>query len=329
MKKIILSLLLMSFSGAFGQQPVLKEFIIGDAKTACFFNNTITSCLKIKFHPDSNWKEFPYDIEGFIFEPGTETRVAVHETPVLNAEADGPAFRYKLVKVLETKSTVLTSRLLLMNNKWKILNLEKDLALTPARKAGAFIEFNPDSGEIGGFGGCNRFGGDAEIIDGTITFGNIFSTKMSCQNDEIENMILEGMKGKAAYYVRNNILFVVCENRMTIHLRAEKRIDSLVRELQSPKQLPAENEFVDLKDGHFNVMLPQLPETVHTNMIFKKGKLTPEESKTCRFKLVNISMEDTVAEIKILKTPHKTQGLYYATVVLRNGETRSVTIRNR
>ena len=45
----------------------------------------------------------------------------------------------------------------------------------------AFIKFNKETKCAGGNGSCNTFGSNFTISDNTISFKNIFSTKMYCE----------------------------------------------------------------------------------------------------------------------------------------------------
>lgn len=329
MKKSVLILLLFAGSSLLkGQSVNIREFIVADAKTACIYNNAITSCLKIKFHPDSNWKEFPYTIKGFIHEPGVEVRLLAEEKLLEFPDEDSMMIAYKLIKVVETRKTVLDDIALLRNNRWKVINLEQDLKVTPAKRAGAFMVFNPDSNLISGFGGCNGFGGNALMDNGVIQFGEINQTLLSCSNDELETRIMSGLKGKAAFYVRNNMLFLVCENLMTIHLRPEKKLDSVIMVLQKPVRQKQGSSFMDMKNGHFSVAVDLGDGSPISNMMFGSEKLTPAEAKTIRHKLKNLNPNDPIAVVHILKTPHQMEGLYYATLIMKDGSRKSVIMRH-
>ncbi len=328
MKNIILGLVFLCSAALNAQESKIRTFYVGDAKIACQFNNTITSCLKIKFHPDSNWKEFPYEINGFIFEPGVETMIEVEETPILFPEDNGPKYTYKMLRVIETKKTVLDNKKLLSGNKWKIINIEMDRVMTPSKKANAWMQFNTDSNTVNGFASCNSFSGNALIEDGVIQFGILNSTVMSCQFDEIEKRIMEGLKGKAAFYIRNNMLFVVCENHLIIHMRPEKRLDSMVKEINKPVQVSRGNTFANMQTGQYVITLDDVPEAAMKQMIFTNVKLTATEQQTIKLKLRNTSADDPVKEIRILAKPHKKAGHYYAVIVFKNGSKRTVVMRN-
>lgn len=327
MRNILLTLVCLIYTSAFSQTKILT-FYICDDKVACEYNNTITSCLKIKNHPDSNWRSFPYEISGFIFEPGVECYVEVEETTVLQVDESSPKYTYKLLQVIQSKQTVLDNKRLLAANKWKIINFELDRVVTPAKRANGNLYFDLDSNKIYGFGGCNSFGGNVKIEDGIIQFGILTNTLLSCPHDAIEAKLMEGLKGKAAYYIRNNMLFIVCENRMSIHLRPEKRLDSMINEINKPDAVSRGNTFGNMQNGHFVVTLDNEPESALKQMIFTDQSMTDVERGTIKFKLKNLSTEDLIQEIHILKKEHKDKDYYYAVVLFKDGTKREVVIRN-
>ena len=329
MKKVIFTFVLFfTCTWAFSQGSTTINIYIGDSKVACQYNNTITSCLKIKSHLDSNWREFPYEIEGFIFEPGVEVHIEMGKTPILFPEDNGPKFTYKQIRVIDTRSTVLENKALLAANKWKIINLEMDRVVTPAKKAGAYVLFNTDSNTVSGFAGCNSFFANTLIENGVLQFGVAQNTLLACSNDAIEQRIMEGLKGKAAYYVRNNMLFIVCENRMIMHCRPEKKLDSLIADINKPAVVSRGNTFGDMQNGEYVVTLDDLPKAVNMQMFFKSTVLTAAEKKTIKIKLKNNNADEIVSQIIILSKPHKMKGYYYATVMMKDGTKTNVVMRN-
>jgi heat shock protein HslJ len=325
---IVFFLSLLSHQQLTAQNPNTRILYIGDAKIACNVNNTITSCFKVRSHPDSSWTSFPYEIEGFIFEPGVEAMVEIQEKPIAFPEDNGPKFTYHLIQVLETKNTVLIDKRLLTANKWKLINIEQDRAITPARKAGAFFEFDIDSNRINAFGGCNRLSGHTMIENGDMTFGVFTSTMMSCANDEIERKIKEAMVGKAAYYIHNNMLFVVCENHVILHLRPEKKLDSMMAIVNKKSSVLEGNTYVLMKDGNCIVRLDYVKEVKNKTLTFKKGTLTAVEKKTIKYKLTNLLPNAEVISIYILKKIDRTSGMNYAELIFKDGTRKTILIRN-
>jgi heat shock protein HslJ len=312
-----------------GQTETNKTIIVADAKISCTYQNTIMACLKIKSHPDSVWRDFPHQIEGFIFEPGFETTIEISET-VIQFPGDSVATtQYKLVKTIDKVNRVLTDKRLLSNNRWKIVNYEKDGTLTPLRRTNAFVIFDIDNNKISGNNSCNTFNGNTIIDDGVVSFGILMSTKMACENNQSEALINDALTGKAAYYVRNNILFIVCENRGILHLKPEKRLDSMMQVINTPKSPFDGNTLFTLKDGKVQIKLDELPQAKNRMMIFNTGKLTDLEKKPnspVSKALINTDSESEITKIQILKTPHKTNNVKHIVVFLKDGTKRKMEI---
>lgn len=324
----IFLLLVLSANALKSQGGKTRYWYVADAKVACQVNNTITSCLKVRSNPDSMWRDFPWEIEGYLWEPGTETLIELEETPILYPEDNGPKSTYKFIRVIEVKNTVLKNRAILGSNKWKLINIQTGTTQLPmVRKVGAWVIFDLDSNTLQGFGGCNSFGGNAEVKEGEINFGQMMSTLKSCTNDSIERDILDGLKSTAQFYIRNNMLFITCQNNMTYHFRPEKRIDSLVNKLNKPT-LYRGNTFNKLRNGQYGVTLDDVNEAGNRNFIFNVGELSATQKKTIKVRLVNSTPDDIIKELHILSKPHATKGTSYAIVVLKDGAKLEIQIKN-
>jgi heat shock protein HslJ len=69
------------------------------------------------------------------------------------------------------------------------------------------LTFNKD-GTLGGNMGCNGFGGDYSVKDNVVTFENIFSTMMACEEPRMsqETTTFSIMNGDVAFIVDGNTL---------------------------------------------------------------------------------------------------------------------------
>jgi heat shock protein HslJ len=69
------------------------------------------------------------------------------------------------------------------------------------------LTFNKD-GTVGGNMGCNGFGGDYSVQGETITFGNLISTMMACDEPRMsqENTTFSVMNGDVAYTIEGSTL---------------------------------------------------------------------------------------------------------------------------
>jgi heat shock protein HslJ len=102
--------------------------------------------------------------------------------------------------------TVITT---LDSNKWYLTKIhqQEDVITVTTRKA--FIRFNEAKGSAGGNGSCNSFGSALLVKGNMISFSNIFSTKMYCdQVQEVENAFLGQLSKVTRYDVKGKSLLL-------------------------------------------------------------------------------------------------------------------------
>lgn len=75
-----------------------------------------------------------------------------------------------------------------LNNRWLLSRLNE--SPTDAGAESPYLEFQLADNRISGFGGCNRFTGSVEVIESTLEFGALASTKMACPDLESEAAFL-------------------------------------------------------------------------------------------------------------------------------------------
>jgi heat shock protein HslJ len=68
----------------------------------------------------------------------------------------------------------------LYDTKWLLQKIHTENGMEEINTK-AFIKFNKEKKSAGGNGSCNTFGSNFTISDNTISFKNIFSTKMYCE----------------------------------------------------------------------------------------------------------------------------------------------------
>lgn len=305
-----------------------KYWYVADAKIACQFGNVVMSCLQVRSSLDSNWKPFQHEIEGFIWEPGIEVLIELEVIPIKKTSPDAPAFKYKYIRTVEVKQTVLKQSEIIGKNKWKLINIQSVSSMIPrVRNLGAWIQFEPDSGTVQGFGGCNKFGGNAEILEGEINFGEMYSTEMYCKNDSLERLLLESLKSNTQFYFRNNMLFITCSNGYTLHLRPEKRMDSLVNVLSRPA-IYRGNTFNILRNGQFGVTLDDEKESKNRNFIFEKDTLTQLDTNIIKYRLMNVDVNSDIQVIELLAKPHPSKEISYAVILFKDGSRREIMMRH-
>ena len=133
----------------------------------------------------------------------------------------------------DTTRIVLTDRKVadpdrpLQGTKWVVDTIVegKSASSVPAG-AEAFAVFG-DTGRFSGNAGCNGMGGNAAVHDdtGTITFSEVVTTKMACEDDRmrLERAVLDTLKGDVAYTIDADVLRLDGPNGQGLRLRAAKQ----------------------------------------------------------------------------------------------------------
>jgi len=91
---------------------------------------------------------------------------------------------------------------------WKLTAYGAKNAPAPAvTDANAFLTFSAD-GSVGGNGGCNSLGGSYTVNGDEITFREITSTLMACDDERMtqEGVVTQVLTGTAGYEIQNNTL---------------------------------------------------------------------------------------------------------------------------
>lgn len=117
---------------------------------------------------------------------------------------------------------IMKSSTFLYNTKWslkKIYEGDKEEAVNTK----AFIRFDKEKGSAGGNGSCNSFGSTATISGNELSFKNIFSTKMYCEQvQQIENKYLGHLGKITRYEIRGKNLFLYSEKELMLEFSAEE-----------------------------------------------------------------------------------------------------------
>ncbi len=88
-----------------------------------------------------------------------------------------------------------------LNGKWILSRLNEQ----SVNKAEApYAEFQLAENRVAGFGGCNRFTGSVEVIDDSLKFGSLASTKMACPDLDEEAAFLRALSGRRLSFRREN-----------------------------------------------------------------------------------------------------------------------------
>ena len=121
---------------------------------------------------------------------------------------------------------IMKSSTPLYNTKWslkKIYEGDKEEAVNTK----AFIRFDKEKGNAGGNGSCNSFGSTATISCNELSFKNIFSTKMYCeQAQQIENKFLGKLGKVTRYEIKDKSLFLYRDKELLLEFAVVEEIKS-------------------------------------------------------------------------------------------------------
>ena len=84
------------------QAGTTREIYVAAQRVPCMGVGPM-ECLQTRESADQPWELFYGDIEGFDFQPGTEYRLRIVETPVLNPPPDSIQIHTRLDQVLEQR----------------------------------------------------------------------------------------------------------------------------------------------------------------------------------------------------------------------------------
>lgn len=94
---------------------------------------------------------------------------------------------------------------------WKLVSYGPSNAMTNAvPDAEATLTFNED-GTVGGNSGCNSFGGTYEVNGQTVTFSEMTSTLMACDEPRMsqEGAVTQVLSGSAQFEIQDQTLTLV------------------------------------------------------------------------------------------------------------------------
>lgn len=163
----------------------------------------------------------------------TEGQWNIREDSVITLEHDGihRKLRYypKNLKVLDQSGSEIRSSfpdkyflkrtddnhqgengLGMLNGAWSLYEQNGfPVTFSGLKKEHPWLEFNSQEGTVGGYGGCNHLSGNFEIVDDSLIFGPVISTKMACEAMEVETRLLEALS-------RSSFSFGIADS--TLHL---------------------------------------------------------------------------------------------------------------
>lgn len=96
----------------------------------------------------------------------------------------------------------------LYTNKWRLKTIYGQHSAAYIYTS-AFIRFDEARKQVSGNGSCNSFGGAVTINDDQLTFGNLFATKMYCEDvQQIESDFFAALGNVTRYEIKENCLLM-------------------------------------------------------------------------------------------------------------------------
>src|SRR6187455_1255302 len=133
-----------------------------------------------------------------------------------------------LMTTLSCKSAkeTMKSATPLFGTKWSLKKVYSD-GKEELVNTKAFIRFDKEKGSAGGNGSCNSFGSTATINGNEVSFKNIFSTKMYCEQvQQIENKFLGSLGKITRYEIKDKSLFLYNDKNLLLEFAATEEIKS-------------------------------------------------------------------------------------------------------
>ena len=114
----------------------------------------------------------------------------------------------------------------LYNTKWSLIKIHgngnEEIVNTKA-----FIRFDKEKGSAGGNGSCNSFGSSPTISGNELSFKNVFSTKMYCEQvQQIENKFLGSLEKVNRYEIKDKSLFLYSDKDLLLEFAVAEEIKS-------------------------------------------------------------------------------------------------------
>ncbi|HMK25810.1 MAG TPA: META domain-containing protein [Chitinophagaceae bacterium] len=109
----------------------------------------------------------------------------------------------------------------LYDTKWKLKKIHiADSVEAITNKA--FIKFNQEKKSAGGNGGCNSFGSSITVAGNTVSFKNIFSTKMYCEGiQQTEDSFFKQLEKVNKFKVKNKSLLLYKDKNVVLEFESE------------------------------------------------------------------------------------------------------------
>ena len=106
-------------------------------------------------------------------------------------------------------------------NRWVLTEMKKVPVQLSGSRRDAYINFEPREKRFSGNAGCNQINGNYSVDKKSIHFGEVISTKMSCEDIAFENSFLSNLNRVDRYEVKGNDLLLKRKREVLLVLTAK------------------------------------------------------------------------------------------------------------
>jgi len=131
-----------------------------------------------------------------------------------------------LTSSCKSSKEIMPSPTPLYSTKWSLKKIHDD-GNEKIVNTKAFIRFDKEKGSAGGNGSCNSFGSSPTINGNEVSFKNVFSTKMYCEQvQQIENKFLGSLEKVTSYEIKDKSLFLYKDKELLLEFVVAEEIKS-------------------------------------------------------------------------------------------------------
>jgi heat shock protein HslJ len=110
------------------------------------------------------------------------------------------------------------------NQRWVLIDMKGVPVQQSGTRRDAYLEFMPTEQKFTGNGGCNRINGNYSLEKkNTIRFGEVLSTKMSCEDINFENALVSTLAEVNRFEATGNTLLLKDDNRVLLIFESRSR----------------------------------------------------------------------------------------------------------
>ena len=104
--------------------------------------------------------------------------------------------------------------------RWVVVEMKGVPVQQSGSRRDAYINFEVNERKFVGNGGCNQLNGNYTVSNSSISFTDVISTKMSCEDIAFEETFLSTLGSVDRYEVRDNDLLLKKKRETVLILRA-------------------------------------------------------------------------------------------------------------